>query len=123
MNVQLLLQCWFFPVNVLLNCAIGSVVGVGIAYMCKVPRANFRIIVSSVAMGNMGNLPLVILTAACRADEKRGLFGGDTCEPRGIAYIMLGVWAAQTMQWSFVHRLLAPPKIDEIAAGGREETL
>lgn len=123
MDIQLLLTCWFVPVNVLLNCVLGCLVGIVIAYVCKVSRANFRIIVSSVAMGNMGNLPLVILTAACRADEKHGLFGGDTCEPRGVAYIMLGVWAAQSLQWSIVHRLLAPPKSDEIVSSGQEETL
>lgn len=108
-SAQSLLQWWFFPLNVLLNHAIGGIVGGLVALCCRVRNpALFRLVVCAVSAGNMGNLPLVVLVAVCEADRERALFGSE-CEKRGVAYICLGMWAAQTVQFSVINRLLSKP--------------
>eukprot|EP00928_Gymnodinium_smaydae_P000614 TRINITY_DN10235_c0_g1_i1.p1 TRINITY_DN10235_c0_g1~~TRINITY_DN10235_c0_g1_i1.p1 ORF type:complete len:417 (-),score=34.21 TRINITY_DN10235_c0_g1_i1:279-1529(-) len=112
-TAQNLLKWWYIPVNVLLNNVIGGFVGVLAARMCRIRHPHlFRIVICCVTSGNVGNLPMVLLVAVCNADKERNLFGSQ-CEHQGITYVLLGMWAAQTMQFTVVNRVLAYQPVKE----------
>jgi len=106
-----LLQMWFLPVNVLMNNVIGCVVGLAVVRCTASDAVTSRLVLCTIMAGNMGNLPMVILTAVCGEPHSRQLLG-DACLERGVAYIVLGMWAAQTVQFTMVNRILAPPGVE-----------
>lgn len=62
------------------------------------------------SVGNVGNLPLVIVATFC--DEPASLFArelGPRCEQIGIAYVAFSMWVAGFVQYSVAYNLLKLP--------------
>jgi len=114
LDASRLQQWWFLPVNVLLNHLLGGCLGLAVALLLRVrdPTA-FRLVICCVAAGNMGNLPMVVILAVCEADHQHVLFGSE-CSRHGVSYVCLGMWAAQTVQFSLINRVLAPSDFDPV---------
>jgi len=111
-NIQRLLDWWYLPVNVLLNLMMGSLVGLLVARLCRIRDPMLlRLVVCAVGCGNVGNLPMVVITAVCHAESARDRFG-EHCLDRGVSYVVLGMWAAQTVQFSVMNRILASTEHD-----------
>nr|XP_009391660.1 PREDICTED: protein PIN-LIKES 6-like isoform X2 [Musa acuminata subsp. malaccensis] len=93
---QKLLEWWFIPVNIILATILGSLVGLLVASIVRPPYPYFKFTVIHVGIGNIGNIPLVLIAALCR--DKSNPFGdSDKCSQDGNAYISFGQW------------MLAPP--------------
>ncbi|XP_064977626.1 protein PIN-LIKES 6-like isoform X2 [Musa acuminata AAA Group] len=93
---QKLLEWWFIPVNIILATILGSLVGLLVASVVRPPYPYFKFTVIHVGIGNIGNIPLVLIAALCR--DKSNPFGdSDKCSQDGNAYISFGQW------------MLAPP--------------
>ncbi|CAI5475327.1 unnamed protein product [Closterium sp. Yama58-4] len=104
-----LLKWWFIPVNVVLASVLGCVLGMLVAWLTDCPPEFFRLVFVLTGIGNMGNMPLVLLSAVC--SDARNPFGGhNECNKLGTAYISLGMWMAAIVMWSTVYNILAPPE-------------
>ncbi|CAI5930362.1 unnamed protein product [Closterium sp. NIES-64] len=104
-----LLKWWFIPVNVVLASVLGCLLGMLVAWLTDCPPEFFRLVFVLTGIGNMGNMPLVLLSAVC--SDARNPFGGhNECNKLGTAYISLGMWMAAIVMWSTVYNILAPPE-------------
>eukprot|EP00897_Mesotaenium_endlicherianum_P009963 jgi/Mesen1/8996/ME000056S08403 len=106
-NLQRLLEWWFIPVNVILASLVGCLVGVLVAWATNCPPEYFRIVYVLAGIGNMGNMPLVLLSAVC--SDARNPFGAK-CLKEGTAYIAVGMWMAAIIMWGLVYNIVKPPE-------------
>lgn len=105
---QKLLEWWFIPVNIILATILGSLVGLLVASVVRPPYPYFKFTVIHVGIGNIGNIPLVLIAALCR--DKSNPFGdSDKCSQDGNAYISFGQWVGAIILYTYVFQMLAPP--------------
>ncbi|KAJ3682932.1 hypothetical protein LUZ60_013159 [Juncus effusus] len=101
-----ILQWWYIPFNVLIGTISGSLIGLIVALIIKPPYPYFKFTIIHIGIGNIGNVPLVLLAAICR-DESNPF--GDTCSEDGTAYISFGQWVGAIILYTYVFQMLAPP--------------
>ncbi|KAG0479111.1 hypothetical protein HPP92_013830 [Vanilla planifolia] len=103
-----LLQWWFIPVNVVVGTISGSVIGLIVASIVRPPHPYFKFTIIHIAIGNIGNIPLVLIAALCR--DKSNPFGdSEKCNQEGNAYISFGQWVGAIILYTYVFHMLAPP--------------
>lgn len=108
-TIRKMLEWWFIPVNVVIANILGCLLGWLVAILVKPPPEFFKLTIVMIGIGNIGNIPLVLLGAVCRDDENP--FGdSETCNSNAIAYISFGQWVGAVVAYTFVMRMLAPPK-------------
>ncbi|KAJ4817018.1 Auxin efflux carrier family protein-like [Rhynchospora pubera] len=105
-TLQKILQWWFIPVNVVLGSISGSIIGLVVASIIRPTYPYFKFTIIHIGIGNIGNIPLVLLAAICR--DASNPFG-DTCSQAGIAYISFGQWVGAIILYTYVFQMLAPP--------------
>ncbi|OAY71266.1 hypothetical protein ACMD2_25830, partial [Ananas comosus] len=89
--------------------APSSLVGLLVALIVRPPYPYFKFTIIHIGIGNIGNIPLVLIAALCR--DKSNPFGDPhKCSQDGNAYISFGQW------------MLAPPP-GETYGGSEEEKL
>ncbi|EPS61063.1 hypothetical protein M569_13736, partial [Genlisea aurea] len=98
---------WFIPVNVILSTAVGCLLGLLVAKMCRPPPEFFRFTVIATAFGNTGNLPLAIVGSVCRGGGDP--FGGPACRKTGTAYVSFAQWVAVLLVYTLVYHMMEPP--------------
>ncbi|CAI7772115.1 unnamed protein product [Closterium sp. NIES-54] len=109
---QKLTEWWFIPVNVFLGAVVGCTIGLIVALIVRPPPQFFKFTIVMIGIGNIGNIPLVLIGAICR--EKTNPFGTPTvCNESGVAYISFGQWVGALIVYTFVYAMLAPPKDPE----------
>ncbi|KAJ8647839.1 hypothetical protein MRB53_000862 [Persea americana] len=107
-TVQKLMDWWFIPANVILATISGSVIGLIVASIVRPPYPYFRFTIIQIGIGNIGNIPLVLIAALCR--DKSNPFGdSDKCSMDGNAYISFGQWVGAIILYTYVFHMLAPP--------------
>ncbi|KAF3331871.1 transporter YBR287W [Carex littledalei] len=105
-TLEKILQWWFIPINVILGSISGSIIGLVVASIIRPPYPYFKFTIIHIGIGNIGNIPLVLLAAICR-DETNPF--GDTCSQAGTAYISFGQWVGAIILYTYVYQMLAPP--------------
>ncbi|KAM5558035.1 protein PIN-LIKES 2 [Rosa sericea] len=113
-----LLLWWFIPVNVVLSTAIGCVLGLLVALICRPPRDYFRFTIIMTAFGNTGNLPLAIVTSICQSDDNP--FGSD-CNDYGVSYVSFSQWVSVILVYTLVYHMMEPPLRDQSLLVEEEE--
>ncbi|CAM6032992.1 unnamed protein product [Sphagnum compactum] len=107
-TIEKILEWWFIPVNVIVASLLGCCLGYAIALLVKPPPQFFNFTVVMIGIGNIGNIPLVIIGAVCR--DKGNPFGDpDSCNSNGVAYISFGQWVGAVIVYTYVFQMLAPP--------------
>ncbi|PIA46176.1 hypothetical protein AQUCO_01600442v1 [Aquilegia coerulea] len=107
-TVQKMLEWWFIPFNVILATISGSIIGLVVASIVRPPYPYFRFTIIQIGIGNIGNVPLVLIAALCR--DKSNPFGDyDKCSQDGNAYISFGQWVGAIVLYTYVFQMLAPP--------------
>ncbi|GAV64946.1 Mem_trans domain-containing protein, partial [Cephalotus follicularis] len=107
-TLQKMLQWWFIPVNVVLATISGSIIGFVIASTVHPPYPFFKFTIIQIGIGNIGNVPLVLISALCR--DKSNPFGdSEKCSTDGTAYISFGQWVGAIILYTYVFNMLAPP--------------
>ncbi|KAL3644416.1 Protein PIN-LIKES 6 [Castilleja foliolosa] len=101
-----MLEWWFIPVNVILATISGSLIGLVVATIVRPPYPYFNFTIVQIGIGNIGNVPLVLIAALCR--DKSNPFG-DTCAQDGNAYISFGQWVGAIVLYTYVFQMFAPP--------------
>ncbi|XP_062073074.1 protein PIN-LIKES 6 [Humulus lupulus] len=107
-TLQKMLEWWFIPANVVLGSISGSIIGYIVATVVRPPYPFFKLTVVQIGIGNIGNVPLVLIAALCR--DKSNPFGdSNTCSTTGTAYISFGQWVGAIILYTYVFSMLAPP--------------
>ncbi|KAL5805447.1 hypothetical protein ACOSQ3_028345 [Xanthoceras sorbifolium] len=107
-TLQKMIEWWFIPMNVILATISGSLIGLLIAYIVRPPYPFFKFTIIHIGIGNIGNVPLVLIAALCR--DKSNPFGdSNTCSTQGTAYISFGQWVGAIILYTYVFNMLAPP--------------
>ncbi|OIT27137.1 PREDICTED: protein PIN-LIKES 6-like [Nicotiana attenuata] len=104
-----LLQWWFIPVNIVIATISGSIIGCIVASIVRPPYPYFKFTVVQIGIGNIGNVPLVLIAALCR--DKSNPFGDyEICSRDGNAYISFGQWVGAIVLYTYVFNMLKPPR-------------
>ncbi|KAJ1686620.1 hypothetical protein LUZ63_018010 [Rhynchospora breviuscula] len=103
-----MLQWWFIPVNVVLGTISGSLIGLIVALIIRPPYPYFKFTIIHIGIGNIGNIPLVLIAALCR-DTSNPFGDSDKCSQDGNAYISFGQWVGAIILYTYVFKMLAPP--------------
>ncbi|KAL2634479.1 hypothetical protein R1flu_005958 [Riccia fluitans] len=107
-TVEKVLMWWFIPVNVLLGSIVGCTIGYIVALLVKPLPEFFNFTVVMIGIGNIGNIPLVLIGAICH--DPNNPFGDvDKCNSDGVAYISFGQWVGAVVVYTYVYKMLAPP--------------
>ncbi|EPS68823.1 auxin efflux carrier component, auxin transport protein, partial [Genlisea aurea] len=107
-TLQKMVEWWFIPFNVILATISGSIIGLIVASIIRPPYPFFKFTVVHIGIGNIGNIPLVLIAALCR--DKSNPFGeSDKCSQDGNAYISFGQWVGAIVLYTYVFHMLAPP--------------
>ncbi|KAK2981872.1 hypothetical protein RJ640_010389 [Escallonia rubra] len=103
-----MLQWWFIPFNVLMATLTGSLIGFVVACIVRPPYPFFKFTIIHIGIGNIGNVPLVLISALCR-DTANPFGDSDKCSQDGNAYISFGQWVGAIVLYTYVFQMLAPP--------------
>ncbi|KAK6279673.1 hypothetical protein POUND7_019940 [Theobroma cacao] len=107
-TLQKMLEWWFIPVNVVLGAISGSLIGFVIVTFVKPPYPYFKFSIIQIGIGNIGNVPLVLIAALCR-DTSNPFGDTETCSTQGTAYISFGQWVGAIILYTYVFHMFAPP--------------
>ncbi|KAI3805846.1 hypothetical protein L1987_21733 [Smallanthus sonchifolius] len=103
-----MIEWWFIPFNVVLATISGSLIGLIVALIVRPPYPYFKFTIIHIGIGNIGNVPLVLIAALCR--DKSNPFGDSAkCAQDGNAYISFGQWVGAIVLYTYVFQMLAPP--------------
>ncbi|XP_078180808.1 protein PIN-LIKES 6-like [Carex rostrata] len=103
-----LLQWWYIPVNVIVATITGSLIGLIVALIIQPPYPYFKFTIIHIGIGNIGNIPLVLIAALCR-DASNPFGDSEKCSQDGNAYISYGQWVGAIILYTYVFKMLAPP--------------
>lgn len=107
-TLKKMLEWWFIPVNVVLGSISGSIIGFTVASIVRPPYPYFKFMIIQIGIGNIGNVPLVLIAALCRGESNP--FGDtDACSTQGTAYISFGQWVGAIILYTYVYTMLKPP--------------
>lgn len=115
-TLEKIIHWWFLPVNVAVACTLGAAIGWLVSVISKVPPRFRALTIACCTIGNLGNVPLVLVSAVC--SDSSGNFrshlppsqqSADSCAQQGIALVAYGMWMAVVVMWTFVYNLLKPP--------------
>lgn len=108
-TLQKMIEWWFIPVNVVLAAISGSVIGFIVASIVRPPKNYFKFTIVQIGIGNIGNVPLVLISALCQ--DRTNPFGdSETCNQMGSAYISFGQWVGAVILYTYVFSMLSPPE-------------
>lgn len=110
-NLENIKSWWSLPANICLSIIIGWVLGWTTAKITRAPSNITAMLAAVTALGNVGNLPLVLVETLGRGDSPFGHNVSDL----GVAYVAFGIWVASIFQFSISYYLLAPkdkPPVD-----------
>ncbi|KAG0463695.1 hypothetical protein HPP92_019764 [Vanilla planifolia] len=123
-TLQKLLEWWYIPINIIMSTIVGSLIGFAVASIIHPPYPYFKFTVIQIGIGNIGNIPLVLIAALCR-DESNPFGDPDKCTESGNAYISFGQWVGAIILYTYVFHMLAPPPgetFDKSAEGAKLPT-
>ncbi|XP_014617064.1 protein PIN-LIKES 3-like [Glycine max] len=101
-NVVLL---WFMLVNILLTFIIGYALGWILIKLTKAPKHLEGLIMGVCFVGNLGNLPIIIIPAICK--DKGSPFGdSNVCCQYGMAYASLSMVVGAVYIWTYVYNIM-----------------
>ncbi|XP_008463302.1 protein PIN-LIKES 6 isoform X1 [Cucumis melo] len=111
-TLEKMLKWWFIPANVVLASISGSLIGLIVALIVALivrpPYPFFKFTIVQIGIGNIGNVPLVLIAALCR-DDMNPFGDEEKCSTDGIAYISYGQWVGAIILYTYVYAMLAPP--------------
>lgn len=107
-TLEKMINWWFIPVNVVLMSVSGSLIGLIVATIIQPPSQYFKFTIIHIGIGNIGNIPLVLIAALCQ-DPSNPFGDSDKCSQDGNAYISYGQWVGAIILYTYVYQMLAPP--------------
>lgn len=118
-TLQKMLEWWFIPMNIVCGTISGSLIGFGVALCVRPPKDYFKFTIVQIGIGNIGNVPLVLIGAMCR--DKNNPFGeSNICNETGSAYISFGQWVGAVILYTYVFYMLSPPATTDSMVDGTQ---
>jgi len=117
-NASSVSSLWLLPLSCLLNMVFGCLCALIMLLLARFPRDLWIVLLSASAVGNYGNLPIVIVSAFCR-DPASPFFARENCEQDGIGFVASGFWIGAVAIWAIIYPALAPS--EEEGKGKGEE--
>ncbi|XP_014491801.2 protein PIN-LIKES 1, partial [Vigna radiata var. radiata] len=65
-TLRSVVRLWFMPLNILLTFIIGTVLGLLLVKLTRVPNHLHGLVLGCCSAGNLGNLPIIIVPAVCK---------------------------------------------------------
>ncbi|XP_074294034.1 protein PIN-LIKES 1-like [Silene latifolia] len=104
-TVQVMMDMWFMPVNILLTFIIGSILGWILVKITGAPHNLSGLVIGCCAAGNLGNLLLIVIPAICH--EPNNPFGEySVCIAEGAAYVSVSMAVGAIYIWSYVYVIM-----------------
>ncbi|KAM5574566.1 protein PIN-LIKES 6 [Rosa sericea] len=103
-----MLEWWFIPANVVLGSISGSIIGYITASIVRPPYPYFKFTIVQIGIGNIGNVPLVLIAALCR-DSSNPFGDSTTCSTNGTVYISFGQWVGWCNHPLHMYFICCPP--------------
>lgn len=100
-----LLRWWPIPINVALSVGLGMAVGALLAPILNIPRHLRAHYICCAGVGNLGNLPLVLVPEIAKQSD---LFT-EADAATGVAYVVTGLFAILIAQFNVAYNLLRLP--------------
>ncbi|KAI0527563.1 hypothetical protein KFK09_003167 [Dendrobium nobile] len=118
-TLEKIFQWWFIPINVIISSTCGSLIGFVVASIVRPPYPYFKFTIIHIGIGNIGNVPLVLIAALCR--DKSNPFGdSEKCNQDGNAYISFGQWIIFRLSYLAeklkIKQIFQPPIIASVLA-------
>uniref|UniRef100_A0A0E0DT48 Uncharacterized protein n=1 Tax=Oryza meridionalis TaxID=40149 RepID=A0A0E0DT48_9ORYZ len=107
-TIDKILEWWFIPANIALGAVSASLVGLIVALIVRPPYPYFKFTITHIGIGNIGNIPLVLISALCR-DQLNPFGDSNKCTQDGNAYLSFGQWVGAIIVYTYVFKMLAPP--------------
>ncbi|XP_021295730.1 protein PIN-LIKES 3-like [Herrania umbratica] len=96
---------WFMPVNIFITFIFGSALAWLLIKITKTPRHLQGMVIGCCSAGNMGNLLLIMIPAAC--EESNNPFGDSSvCSTHAEAYASLSMAVGAIFIWSYVYSVM-----------------
>lgn len=112
-TLQKMLEWWFIPMNIVLSSVAGSLIGFIVALLVKPPKDYFKFTIVQIGIGNIGNVPMVLIGAVC-GDRNNPFGDSEICNQMGNAYISFGQWVGAVITYTYVFHMLAPPPASDV---------
>ncbi|KMT09334.1 hypothetical protein BVRB_6g134290 [Beta vulgaris subsp. vulgaris] len=104
-TVDVMIDMWFMPVNILITFVIGSALGWILIKITKAPHNLHGLVIGCCAAGNLGNLLLIVIPAIC--NEPKNPFGEySVCMADGAAYVSVSMAVGAVYIWSYVYVIM-----------------
>ncbi|WVZ17469.1 hypothetical protein V8G54_010451 [Vigna mungo] len=104
-TLRSVVRLWFMPVNILLTFVIGTVIGLLLVKLTRVPNHLHGLVLGCCAAGNLGNLPIIIVPAVCK--QSGNPFGDvNVCTKNALAYASLSMALGSVYTWSYAYHLV-----------------
>ncbi|EEC84799.1 hypothetical protein OsI_31863 [Oryza sativa Indica Group] len=104
-TLESLAKLWFMPVNILLACTFGLILGWIVVHVTRAPARLRGLILGCCSAGNWGNIFLIIIPALCK--EKGSPFGApDVCHTYGLAYSSLSMALGAVFLWTVAYNIM-----------------
>ncbi|KAK7350434.1 hypothetical protein VNO77_09072 [Canavalia gladiata] len=104
-TLRSMITLWFMPVNIILTVIIGTTFGWLLVKTLRVPHHLQGLVLGCCSVGNMGNMPLIIVPAVCK--ERNNPFGDvNVCYRNGLAYASLSLAIATIVVWSYAYNIV-----------------
>lgn len=115
-TLRSMIKLWFMPVSIFLTVVIGTALGWLLVKITRVPYHLRGLVMGCCAVGNLGNLPLIIIPAMCK--ERSSPFGDvDVCYRNGLAYASLSLAFGSILVWSYAFNIVRIYSTQESSTG------
>ncbi|KAL2319912.1 hypothetical protein Fmac_028881 [Flemingia macrophylla] len=112
-TLRTMIKLWFMPLSIVLTVVIGTALGWLLVKITRTPHHLRGLVMGCCAVGNLGNLPLIIVPAMCK-DRSRPFGDVDVCYRNGLAYASLSLAFGSILVWSYafnIVRIYSTPEI------------
>ncbi|KAK7360383.1 hypothetical protein VNO77_02373 [Canavalia gladiata] len=100
-----LAEMWFMLVNILLTFVVGTILGWMLNKIARTPEHLRGLVNGCCSIGNLGNLPLIIVPAVC--EDNSSVFGdSSTCSTYGKAYAAISTGGSAIFIWTYLFILM-----------------
>ncbi|GAX80754.1 hypothetical protein CEUSTIGMA_g8189.t1 [Chlamydomonas eustigma] len=106
-----ILRLWPLNANMVLTHLLGACIGLLVVRLASSPPSLHKHLVLSSSVGNVANLPLVVMDSLGRDPNVIAVLGPSASN--GVLYLMLASVAATFIQWPLLSHFMRPVKIGE----------
>eukprot|EP00884_Botryococcus_braunii_P000591 jgi/Botrbrau1/10532/Bobra.7_1s0013.1 len=104
---------WYLPFNISLSIGVGFAMGWVAVLLLRPPTWLRPHIMCALALGNVGNLPMVLVTGLCKEEAWpfKASFPEGNCAEKGVAYVAFGMWVGGLAQFAIAYNVFQQPPL------------